>query len=74
MKIPCEQVVNRLREANFTHKRQAPNVDLWRQKGTQKRVSVPRRDLLEEGIVKVILHQAGLTDDEILAFIVAAIK
>lgn len=72
--ISHEQVVNRLREANYTHKRQAPRVELWRQRGTGTTVSVPRCDLMPENTVRVILSQAGLSRDEVETFVVAATK
>ena len=63
--IACTEIVERIRAANFTHKRQAPRVDLWRQKGTGTIVSVPRCDCIPELAAQAILYQAGLSAAEI---------
>ena len=44
--IPTARVIAVLRANNFTHKRQAPRVDLWRRRGSKVFARVPRRDLL----------------------------
>lgn len=61
-------LVDRLRECNYKHKRQAPRVDLWRQAGTGTIVSVPRCDLIPVVAARAILFQAGLGATEIEAF------
>lgn len=72
--IQREQVINRLREANYSFSRQADRVEIWRQRGTGQRVNVARRDLLDEKYVQIVLKQAGLSDHEIRAFLAACIK
>lgn len=72
--IQREQVINRLREANYSFSRQADRVEIWRQRGTGQRVNVARRDLLDEKYVQIVLKQAGLSDQEIRAFLAACIK
>jgi hypothetical protein len=66
-----ETFINKIRELNFTYKTQQKRTFLWRQKGTTNYISVPMADLLEEDFVKSCLRQAGLDQDEILAFIAA---
>lgn len=61
-------VVARLREAGFTHARQAPRVDLWRKPGTLLRVNVPRRQRLTEINARAILREAGLSEAEVEQF------
>ena len=69
--ISRQQYINKLREINFTFKRQAPRVDLWRQIGGTKYVTVPRSDQIEDEFVASQLRQAGCTQPEIHAFIAA---
>lgn len=70
--ISREQVINRLRAANFTFQRQADRVELWRHRGGVERVAVPRRDHISDDQAKVILVQAGLTPAQIVEFFRAA--
>jgi hypothetical protein len=74
VEIPREQVINRLRAAGFTHKRQAPRVDMWKQRGSLCMVMVARRDFLDRNYVQVVLAQAGLTKQQIAEFFAAATK
>ena len=74
MRIPREQVIARVREAGFTFQKQGSRVEIFRQPGTKQRVDLPRRDLYEEKLVRVVLSQAGLTHQQIEGFLKAAIK
>lgn len=67
--ITRERFVNKLRELNFTFIRQADKVELWRQKGTALRVTVPRRDLIPEAHVHGQLRMCGVSEPEILSFL-----
>jgi len=66
--VSREALVNRLRQAGFTFKRQADRVEIYKQKGTTTRVTVRRRDLLDAEHVSTVLRQAGLTEAEIATF------
>lgn len=70
--IAHELIIKRLRAAKFTHKRQAPRVDLWRQTGTGTIVTVPRCDLVPDKMAQAILYQAGLSAAEISEFTATA--
>jgi len=72
LRITREQVVARLREANYHFERRADRVEIY--KNGVQRVGVPRRDQLPELSVRTILHQAGLTADQVERFLVACVK
>jgi hypothetical protein len=72
--ISREQVTRRLREAGFSFKRQADRVEIWKLAGDTKRVNVPRRDLLLDTHVRVIIGQAGLSPTLIDDFFKNAVK
>jgi len=61
--------INKIRELNFTYKTEQKRTYLWRQKGTTNYISVPKTDLLEDEFVAHSLRQAGISQDEIKAFI-----
>lgn len=68
------QVINRLREANYTFQRKGDRVEIWRQRGTGQRVSVSLRDFLSEDEARVVLQQAGLSPTQVEKFLRACIK
>jgi hypothetical protein len=70
--IKREYFVNKLRELGFAFNRQADRVDQWRQRGTGRLISVPRRDLIPEIHVALALKQCGCDEEEIKAFIASA--
>lgn len=70
--IPTDALVNALRSLNFTFKRQADRVMIYKQRGTTKRVSVRRCDLHDEDYVRRTLAFAGMPPEEIERFIVDA--
>lgn len=72
--ISRDQVIARLRQANYTFQRQADRVELWRQRGTGRRVSITRRDMLTEDEVRIVLSQAGLTEQETNQFLRECVK
>ena len=72
--VPREQVRERLLRAGFTFKRSADRVEIYRQKGTIRRVALPRRDLIPEVSVRIILSQAGLSPADIDDFLKHAVK
>lgn len=66
--VSREAVVNRIREAGFTFKRQADRVEIWKKRGSTTRVDLRRRDMYDELYAATILRQAGLSEQEIAAF------
>ena len=64
-----EAFINKIRELNYTYKKQQKRVDLWRKAGGTHFISVPRRDLLDEEFVSSSLRQAGVSEEEIRTFI-----
>jgi hypothetical protein len=72
--ISREQVVNRIGDAGFKYHSETKRVELYRKKGTQDYVVVPRHDRLPETAVRIILRQAGLTPTQIDEFIAGAVK
>lgn len=74
MTISREQVINRLREAGWSFKRQASRVEIYKKKGSAQRLSVAHRKQLELPYVRIVLQQAGLTKHQIERFIAGATK
>jgi hypothetical protein len=62
--IPKDALVNALRSKNFSFKRQADRIELWRQNGTTRRVELRRKDLHDVVAAKALLRQAGFTPQE----------
>ena len=70
-----EQIVNRLREANFHFIEKTSRVELYREKGGERRrVTVPFRALLQLQTACSILKQAGLTAAQIERFANGCVK
>jgi hypothetical protein len=67
--IPNDALSNALRPLNFTFKRQADRVMIWKQRGSTLRVSVRRNSAHDEEYARTVLRQAGMPADEIEAFI-----
>lgn len=67
--IPRADLIRRLRQEKFRFKREAKRVTLWHQKGTLRRVSVPKSDHLDLQEVTTILYQAGLGAEEMAEFL-----
>jgi len=61
--------INKIRELKFTYVTTQKKTFLWRQRGTTNYISVPKADLLDEDYVAHALRQAGLTAEEVKAFI-----
>jgi hypothetical protein len=72
--ISRQQVVNRLRLANYSFKQRGKRVEIYRQKGSKQRVSLSLRDYCDEKYVTVVLAQAGLSQNQIDEFIKSAVK
>ena len=67
--IPHDAVLNALRKLNFSFKRQTDRVDLYKQKGTPRRVTLNRNAMHDPMYVRILLKQAGMSEADIEAFI-----
>lgn len=72
--IPKDALINVLRSLNFEFKRQADRVEIYKQRGTTRRIEIRRRDMHDEQAAKIILKQAGMDDNAIRQFIESAKK
>lgn len=72
--ISRSQIISRLRDANYTFVDQKRRVEMWRQRGGVQHVPVPLRDFFTNDEAGIILRQAGLTPNEIKAFLASCIK
>jgi hypothetical protein len=72
--ISRQQVVGRLREANFTYVTRAKHTEMYRRRGGDDIVFVSRCDLFDENMVRVTLSQAGLTLEQINSFLSSSTK
>jgi hypothetical protein len=66
--------INKIRELGYTFKTKQKRTELWRKKGGTHCIMVPLRNDLEESFVVSSLRQAGISDEEIQAFIRSAIS
>jgi hypothetical protein len=67
--IPHDAVLNALRKLKFSFKRQTDRVDLYKQKGSPRRVSLSRNAMHDPTYIRTLLKQAGMADAEIDNFI-----
>jgi hypothetical protein len=67
--IPHDAVLNALRKLNFSFKRQTDRVDLYKQKGTARRISLTRNAMHDPTYVRLLLKQAGMPENEIEGFV-----
>ncbi len=76
MMISRDQVANRVGIAGWVFSRPGNRVDIYRKKGSgnAQRIDLPKRDLYPEVTVRTILRQAGLSAQQIEAFIEGATK
>lgn len=72
MLISREQVVRRLRDADWKFHRPADRVEFYK-KGVQ-RLTIARKDLYPETYVRTVLGQAGLSAAEVEEFLRSAVK
>jgi hypothetical protein len=69
--ISRQQYLNKLRELDYTFKRQAKRVDLWRKRGGTHYIAVPQNNQLEDEFVTSSLRQAQCSPEEIRTFLAA---
>jgi hypothetical protein len=72
--ISRQQIINRLRQADYTYVNRAKRTELYRQKGGTQRVPVPLCDFFTEQEAAWILAQAGLTRQQVETFIAGCVK
>jgi hypothetical protein len=68
-----ECFINKIRELGYSYKSQQLRTQLWRKKGSTKRMFVPLANLLEDDYVIGALRQADLIEAEIRSFL-ASVK
>ncbi|MGH9638272.1 MAG: hypothetical protein ACRD72_25845 [Candidatus Angelobacter sp.] len=64
------KLINALRSLNYTFKRQADRVCIYKQRGTTRRVAVRRHDWHDEEYVRTLLRSAGMPLDDVERFII----
>jgi hypothetical protein len=69
--IPHDALINALRSLNYTFKRQADRVEIYKRRGAATRVAVRRNALHDDDYARAILKQAGMPHDQIEPFIAA---
>jgi hypothetical protein len=67
-----ECFINKIRELNYHYKSQQLRTQLWKKKGSTKRMFVPLANLLEDDYVIGALRQAGVPETEIRYFLASA--
>lgn len=74
VRVSREQVLNRLREANYTFNRKGKRDELWKKRGTTDYVSLPVNAVYPEPFIRSLFQNAGLTETQINQFLAAATK
>jgi hypothetical protein len=64
--------INKIRHHGYTYKSQQLRTQLWRKKGSTKRMFVPLAQLLEDDYVIGTLRQADVPEAEIRSFLASA--
>ncbi len=67
--IPRQHFLNKIRDLNYSYKKRAKRVDLYKKQGATHRIFLPQVKQLEDEFVKSSLKQAGCGEEEINAFI-----
>jgi hypothetical protein len=67
-----ECFINKIRELNYHYKSQQLRTQLWKKKGSTKRMFVPLANLLEDDYVIGALRQADVPEAEIRSFLASA--
>lgn len=65
MKISREFLLNELRKSGCNFKRETKKVEIWKQKGQTKRVTISKGNSYEPEFVKMVLRQVGRSDEDI---------
>ena len=72
--VTREQVTRFLRDHSWKYDRKAKHVEIWKLKGSVKRLSVATRDIFPEDLVKITLSQGGFSRQDIEKFMREATK
>jgi len=72
--VPRDQVIQRIRQANWTFKKSGRKTDLWKLTGSPQRLPVPKRKTFPENAVRIVLSQAGLSKEQIEEFLRCSVK
>ena len=67
-----ETFINKIRELDYSYRRQQKRTSLWRQGGGTHRIALPANEMLEDEYVTSTLRQAGCSEDAIQAFLKSA--
>ena len=67
--VPSDALINALRSLKFRYKTQTDRVAIYKQRGTTLRVSVRRNQIHDDFYAQTILRQAGMSGEEIDAFL-----
>ena len=67
--IPNDALINALNGLEFSFKRQADRVMIYKKRGSTARINVRRITLHDEDYCRILLRQAGMPPDEIDRFI-----
>lgn len=66
--VTREQLMNKLRELEFSHRKTREHASLWRRASDGTRVELPNKAKIDGIAARTILRQAGCADDEIATF------
>lgn len=72
--ITRDQILKRIREAGWSFKRKGKRVEIYKLKGSTKRLTLPTNKAFPENYVRILLRQAGLSLKEIQEFLSCSIK
>lgn len=72
--ISRDQIIRRIEDANWKYSTETKRVEIYKLKGSPKRMDVPKRDYFPDLSVRIILKTAGLTRDQVEGFLRAAVK
>lgn len=70
--ISNEALTNAVRSLNFTFKKQTDRMMIWRKRGSPLRVQIRRNAYHTAEYAGTVLRQAGMSADEIEAFLRSA--
>lgn len=72
--VTRDQVISFLRDHNWKYDRKGRHVEIYKLRGSVKRVFVATRDIWPEDLVKITLSQAGFSREQVEHFMRAATK
>jgi hypothetical protein len=72
--ISRDQIIRCIRDCGWKFVDQTLRVELYKRKGSTQRMDIPKKDVLPESSVRVILRTAGLSPSQIDQFFRDAVK